>query len=292
MVVQGLILDFVLRSPGNDGAFRDPPLSEAIHSFRSGRGPLTNAKQHLRGERVDTMDIEDFFGSINKGMVRGALARLPSARGGRGALDVPLSARARRLIAHLCTTEIPEGRGPRRERPGTVPRSMRLQKTRLPQGGPTSPMLSNLVLERFDAEIAATAEALGYTYTRYADDISISGPDTELADYLLYLIRDRLRRWYRMRINPSKTRTARSTDQQRVTGLVVNETPQPPRTVRRNIRAAFHHAQQKGRGSLEPGEYAQLQGYYGYLSMFRDTSVSVGGALPRYRKILAELRPS
>ena len=44
----------------------------------------------------------------------------------------------------------------------------------LPQGAPTSPYLSNLILRDFDKKIQQICSSLNYTYTRYADDITIS----------------------------------------------------------------------------------------------------------------------
>lgn len=48
----------------------------------------------------------------------------------------------------------------------------------LPQGAPTSPMLSNLVAYQFDEEVERLAARYGVTYTRYADDIALSTMDT------------------------------------------------------------------------------------------------------------------
>jgi RNA-directed DNA polymerase len=44
----------------------------------------------------------------------------------------------------------------------------------LPQGAPTSPMIANLAVRPLDKKIAAISEAHGLTYTRYADDLSLS----------------------------------------------------------------------------------------------------------------------
>src|SRR5438034_755250 len=49
----------------------------------------------------------------------------------------------------------------------------------LPQGAPTSPRLSNLVNHRLDARLFALARKRNVAYSRYADDITISGASDE-----------------------------------------------------------------------------------------------------------------
>ena len=45
----------------------------------------------------------------------------------------------------------------------------------MPQGAPTSPAISNLIAFRLDRRLAGLAEAHGFSYTRYADDLAFSG---------------------------------------------------------------------------------------------------------------------
>ena len=59
---------------------------------------------------------------------------------------------------------------------------------RLPQGAPTSPTLSNIVMEPIDKEIMDYANANGLVYSRYADDITVSGSE-DIANHLDHVIR-------------------------------------------------------------------------------------------------------
>lgn len=277
-VVQRFILDFILRRPETDHAgetvFKDPPLDVNVHSFRASRGPLTNATPHKGARFVATVDIEDFFGSVTSKMLSEiALRNLPDDQ-----LGVPLTDECRSLIANLCATRA------KYSEHGTFSS----RRTRLPQGGPASPMLSNLVLDEIDRMMSAIAYRWGHTYSRYADDITISGPDRKLIEAMIDILETELdRNRLRMKLNSNKTRIVDRNRSQQVTGVVVNEVLHPPRSKRRHIRAAFHNAETAGRISRE--EYARLNGYIGYLNLFGEVSPSVKASLVNYRAVLKKV---
>src|SRR5262249_35728921 len=112
----------------------------------------------------------------------------------------------------------------------------------LVQGAPTSPALANLVAWRLDRRLSGLAAKYGYTYTRYADDLTFSGDD------MAALGRLRVRAQHiiaaeQFVVNAAKTRIAHRSSRQIVTGLVVNEKVTTPRRLRRQIRAILHNAQ-------------------------------------------------
>jgi retron-type reverse transcriptase len=155
----------------------------------------------------------------------------------------------------------------------------------LPQGAPTSPMLSNAYLFSFDAAMAEHAKSAGVGYTRYADDITISGDERALVidaiGYAAAMLNER-----GLALNDKKTRVSSRSGQQKVTGVVVNEKPQPPRKLRRRIRAMFHQA------DLRPEEYvkksAELRGYLSYLQSYpvlRDSP-----ELKKYKSVIGKLK--
>src|SRR5258708_30516670 len=88
---------------------------------------------------------------------------------------------------------------------------------RLPQGAPTSPALSNIVCRRLDARIAGFCRACDCRFTRYADDIAISGnPDVP---QVLNFVREALAE-SGFQLNETKTRVLSSHQRQIVTGVV------------------------------------------------------------------------
>jgi retron-type reverse transcriptase len=94
----------------------------------------------------------------------------------------------------------------------------------LPQGAPTSPALANLSCYSLDIRLAGMARAFGATYTRYADDLTFSG-DQHLIDSLNVFIPlvTKIVRSERFSVHVGKRKVVRNNQQQRVTGVVVNE---------------------------------------------------------------------
>ena len=154
----------------------------------------------------------------------------------------------------------------------------------LPQGAPTSPALSNATLYPFDEFMAAICTASGLRYTRYADDVTVSGGDAATIRTVLARAEAELQSRYQLQVNHKKSRVIDRHAQQRVTGAVVNVSATPPRTLRRRVRAAFHQA------SKDPNVYAtealRLRGYVSYLQGF--PSLRISKELEGYRLLLAK----
>jgi hypothetical protein len=89
-----------------------------------------------------------------------------------------------------------------------------------------------------------------------------------------------------LRVNDAKTRIASRGGQQRVTGVVVNVKPQPPREMRRRVRAMFHQAERYPRKFKK--KTAELRGYLSYLSSYPALSDSV--ELKKYGAVLEKLK--
>lgn len=229
------------------------PISDCVHSFRVGASIHSNARQHCNAAYVGSIDIRDFFGSVTKGSVESLLTKngLPGS--------------AVKLISRLVTKD------------GS-----------LPQGAPTSPLLSNAILYNFDEYVSMQCKRSKLTYSRYADDIVISGEKRELVRKMMVHSDEILRKDYGLQVNKDKTRLVSKNAQQRVTGIVINEKFLPPRTFRRKIRALFYYHSQKGEADIE--NIRRLFGYVCYLQSFDDLRDSA--ELAKYRNILAGLRVS
>lgn len=206
------------------------PLHEAAHGFVPGRSTVTNANGHVGREVVINADLTDFFPTITFPRVRGMFQMLG------------FSPAAATVLALLCT-EPPRRTVSYAGKPfhvATGPRG-------LPQGACTSPALSNLAARRLDARLAGIARKLGWTYSRYADDLtfSASGEPAGKIGYLLARLRH-IAQDEGFAVNEKKTRVLRRSDSQNVTGIVVNDRPGVPRDVVRRLRAILHRAKAEG----------------------------------------------
>jgi retron-type reverse transcriptase len=122
------------------------------------------------------------------------------------------------IIAALCCTEIYVERKSELSEWGLVKRNV------LPQGAPTSPVITNIVCQRLDYLLSGVAKRFGLKYSRYADDITFSSmhnvydPESNFLKELHRIIAEQ-----GFHIKESKTRLQKDGHRQEVTGLLVNE---------------------------------------------------------------------
>lgn len=119
----------------------------------------------------------------------------------------------------------------------------------LPQGAPTSPMLSNLVMRAHDAEIKIIADAFGLTYSRYSDDITFSTRNEFSRHRSKLLIKEIQSILVNsgFRINNRKTVVVPPGARKVVLGLNVDSsTPRLPKDYRSNLRQHLYYLNRLG----------------------------------------------
>jgi retron-type reverse transcriptase len=206
------------------------PTHDAAHGFVPGRGTMSNAVPHVGRAAVVNLDLKDFFPSITFPRVKGIIQ------------DLGFSPAVATILALLCT-ECPRRKVEYNGRALHVATGSRA----LPQGACTSPALSNLLARRLDSRLNGLAKKLGFTYTRYADDLTFSGPTESAAKtgYLLARVRHIVGD-EKLTMNEDKTRVQRPNSRQTVTGIVVNKRPNVPRRTTKRLRAILHQANKNG----------------------------------------------
>ena len=192
----------------------------ASHAFIEGRSTLTNARPHIGQRLVLNIDLEGFFPSINFGRIRGLLMANPFR----------MSAEAATICAQICTYQ-----------------------NGLPQGAPTSPVLSNYIASALDRRLSRIAREHKLRYSRYADDITYSTSKPDFPDSIAVYsgepanapvqVGDAVQAAIEtsgFRINEKKVRLQNRRVRQSVTGLTVNERPNVDRRRLSRIRAMIH----------------------------------------------------
>jgi RNA-directed DNA polymerase len=230
------------------------PVHPAATAFVPGSSIVEHARRHAGQAVVVRLDIADFFPSITYRRVKGMFQSLGYSDGAA-------------TILGLLTTDRPRGENVK----GGVRVAAFTGPAFLPQGASTSPAISNLICRRLDARLNGLARAHGFTYSRYADDLTFShsGGDAELGRLMSSV--PVILREEGFRLNDAKTRVMRGGQRQIVTGLTVNDGVAIPRADLRRFRAFLHACERDGLDTVsrtlgkDALEYAR--GYTAFISM-------------------------
>ena len=218
------------------------PPHDAAHGFRRHRSVATYAAPHAGQAVVVRLDLEGFFAAVTVGRVYGLLRTAgypePVAHG----------------LAGLVTSVLPRSAWsavPRPADPALLDAHWRLGRRlaapHLPQGAPTSPALANLAAYRLDVRLTGLARAWGGRYTRYADDLSLSGGrswgrgTSRLLDAVEQVVGEE-----GFRLNARKTAVLPRAGRQVLGGLVVNERPHVGRAEVDRLKAVLHNCARDG----------------------------------------------
>lgn len=185
------------------------------NGFTIGRNIKRNAYPHIQKRYVLNMDIQNYFPSIEFRRVKKVLEYEPFMLVGEKEI-------IGFYIANICCLS-----------------------GHLPQGAPTSPILSNIVTQNLDRKISRLAKERRIKYSRYADDLSFSANhnsfNQSLIDEIVEIIKEE-----GFRVNTSKTRIKSNRDHQEVTGVVVNEKLNVKRAFVKNVRTMINNWEKGG----------------------------------------------
>ena len=178
--------------------------SQYVMGFTEGRSVVTNAAMHKGANYVFNIDLKDFFPSIEQPRVWKRLQLQPFN------FPVPVAS----AIAGLCSMK------ETREMPDGTKKDFYV----LPQGAPTSPIITNMICDKLDHRLGGLARRFGLNYTRYADDITFSSmhnvfqENSDFRKELVRIISDQ-----RFVINDKKTRLQKRGSRQEVTGIIISD---------------------------------------------------------------------
>ncbi len=236
---------------------RVPPHPSA-HGFCRRRSCRSFAQLHTGQPNVLHLDLKDFFHSVPVLRV-GALFRC---------LGYPHP--VARVLQGICTQATSPYLAAFEQHAPSWHQRQLLKFKHLPQGAPTSPALANLCAWRFDHRLQRLAERHGLNYSRYADDLAISGgPElAHLSPFLERLIAA-IALEEGFRINHRKTRLMRESQRQRIAGVVVNQKPNIDRRDFDRLKAILNNCIRFGPASqnrdAHPDFRSHLAGRIGYV---------------------------
>lgn len=231
-----------------------PVLHDAAHGFVPGRSIVSNAAPHVGKSVVINLDLQDFFPTIDYRRIKGLFAHLG------------YSEKIATVLALLCSE-------PLRDTLTLDGNTYHVGKStrHLPQGAPTSPAISNLICRRLDKRLQGAAQALDFTYTRYADDLTFSyngtadAPVTALLWRVKSIIADE-----GFIVHPEKTRIMRASRRQEVTGIVVNEKLAINKATLKRFRALLFQIEKDGPDGKSWGQgelFHSITGFANYVAM-------------------------
>jgi len=185
------------------------PVSRYAMAYRPGADTLKNARPHVNRPVVLKLDILHFFDSIRYSDVKEKV--FPGEI---------YSESNRVLLAMLCYFQ-----------------------DALPQGAPSSPAITNVLMRDLDERLGAWCRARGIAYTRYCDDMTFSG-DFDPREVISFVRQELKAQGFLL--NGQKTRIQRAGQRQTVTGIVVNEKPGVPREYLRKLRQELFYCRKFG----------------------------------------------
>lgn len=187
-----------------------------VHGFTNGRSVATNASEHTKKKFILALDLRDFFPSISAGRIHNLFTKY-----------FGFSDKVANTLTELVCYE-----------------------QSLPQGAPTSSILSNIVCFKMDRAFLSFASRIHVTYTRYADDLTFSTTSSIAASRLCDMTMDgagkinpeivSIIKSNYFNINDEKTHMVWRGSRQLVNGIVVNEKCNFQRSVYRSLRALFN----------------------------------------------------
>ena len=199
------------------------PVAPQATAYRKGGTLSGNAAPHVGKRYLLKLDISDFFGSICFEQVHSAAFHTRY-----------FSRQVGFLLTSLCCKD-----------------------GALPQGAPTSPALSNLVMRNFDTSMARWCQRRGIVYTRYCDDLTFS------ADRPLFAVYSKAKNMLAemgFDLNEAKTHFITNAGRQSVTGLTVNEKVSVSAGYKRSLRQEVYYALRFGLAdSILRGGHAALR---------------------------------
>lgn len=178
-------------------------------AYHVGGSTKKNAEPHVGADTILKMDIKHFFDHITYAMVKNRVFTAEK-----------YSEANRILLSVLC---------------------VRSECT--PQGAPTSPYISNIIMKDFDNRIGEWCTKHNIKYTRYCDDMTFSG-NFNPGNVIKYVTEELMKEGFF--VNDKKTVVIHNGKRKEITGIVVNEKISIPNSYKKNLRQEIYYCKKYG----------------------------------------------
>lgn len=184
-------------------------IHSSAHGFTFNKSIVSNSKLHVGQHHFLKIDLKDFFPSITINKIISVFKSLGYTN------------KISFYLASICCY-------------GQI----------LPQGAPSSPMLSNIIAKNLDSRLMKFANKFSLRYTRYADDLSFSGELISMkhVEYITNIITS-----CGFSVNENKTMLHREKRKRIITGISIAEDQiKVPREYKRKLRLEIHFIRKFG----------------------------------------------
>jgi hypothetical protein len=229
------------------------PVNSCAHGFRKNRSVITNALPHIGNQVVIKLDIESFFDSVTFEQVLEVYKNAVKKEDYRyrfGCLHI--EGDLKKLLEKLS--------------------ELSWQASGIPQGASTSPVIANSILEPFDQKVFGYVYSNDGSYTRYADDITISYPGDDPAQIrrTIKYVEEKLRdNGFRLNKKKAKLNVLRPHQSQKICGITINDQrPTISRKQRKLLRAMKHRLENGGDVTLNKDQIDGLESYYDFVMTY------------------------
>lgn len=204
--------DFILKKVQKsiaDNILIQYPISRYAKAYKPGSSVQRNASLHVGKKKILKLDIEGFFDNIMYSQVKNIVFY-------KEKFAEPIQI----LLTMLC-----------------------YYKESLPQGAPTSPAITNIIMYDFDERVGTFCKNKSISYTRYCDDMTFSGDFDEKE--VIGFVGDEL---YKLGLHLKNRKTAviPASKRQTVTGIVVNEKINITKEYKKKIRQEMYYIKKFG----------------------------------------------
>lgn len=216
--------------------------SDYAMGFTEGRSVVDNASRHIGQNYVFNTDLENFFPSIAQPRVWKRFQLAP----------FNFNQQIANILAGLCCIREKQENGK--------------FTYILPQGAPTSPLITNAICDKLDRRLSGLARRFGLHYSRYADDITFSSMCNvyEKNDVFKTELK-RIIEEQGFHMNIGKTRLQKHGERQEVTGLVVSNRVNTSREYVAEIRNLLHIWEKYGYNDAFKRFYPYYKAKKGYV---------------------------